>query len=684
MVSTAAEQEDNMRGLIAFVCVLLLTNSVWSQSTRPNFVFIYTDDQRYDALGVVQREQGERARFPWFKTPNLDRLATEGVRFRNAFVVNSLCSPSRACFLTGRYNHLNGIANNHTPFDTNSVTHASLLRKAGYSTGYVGKFHMGAQSGQRPGFDYSASFVGQGRFNDCPFEVNGAPTPTKGWVDDVTTDFAIEFLKNNRNKPFSLVVGFKSSHGPWEPPDRLKGALSDVVSKPPANADAIPPYLKTPPSVNNNARAEMQRNYFRTLTGVDENVGKILNALDELKLAENTVVIFTSDNGFYLGDHGLGDKRSAYEESMRIPFLVRYPKLGMKGKVVDEMVLNVDLAPTLLDFAGVPIPKEMQGRSLKPLLTGTARNGTESVPYWRKAFFYEYFFERNFGPPTILAVRTETAKLIKYPGHDDWTELFDLKSDPYERKNLANDPAHKNLREQMEREFERQSKAVQYRLPPYADELQPQPRAQRLNKDVLAYDFAKDDAARVVDASGNNNHGEAKGTPLTDGRNGKKARRFDGKGFVEVPKSPSLDCSGGAWTVEVVVKAEQPNGVILARGGNANGYAIHLVDGKPVFSVTAQSRTTSVEAKKSIVGEWAHLAGVITADKRLVLYVNGEVVATASLPAFIPRDPNDTMQLGADSGSQVAEYKSSGFVGLIESVRIFSGERSAADIKGGR
>ncbi|MCS6860973.1 MAG: sulfatase-like hydrolase/transferase [Abditibacteriales bacterium] len=659
-----------MRGLWALICMLSLTNAVWSQSHRPNFVFIYTDDQRWDALGVVQREQGERARFPWFKTPNLDKLAEQGVRFRNAFVVNALCSPSRACFLTGRYNHLNGIANNRTPFDPNSVTHASLLRQAGYTTGYIGKWHMGSQSGQRPGFDYSASFIGQGRFHDCPFEINGVVTPTKGWVDDVSTDFAIAFLKKNRDKPFLLCIGYKSSHGPWEPPERLKNALSDVVSKPAVNADATPPYLQRDANPNPPAaQVAMHRNYFRTLIGVDENVGRILNALDELQLAENTVVIFTSDNGFYLGEHGLGDKRSAYEESMRIPFLVRYPKLGVQGKVVDEMILNIDLAPTLLDFAGVPIPKEMQGRSWKPLLTGEAKA-------WRKAFFYEYFWERNFSTPTVLAVRTETAKLIKYPGHDDWTELFDLQADPYERRNLANDPAFKSLREQMEQEFERQAEAVAYRLPPYADELQPAPPpARRLNKDVLVYDFSRDEGDRVVDISGNNNHGEARGVPLVAGREGRKARRFDGKGLIEVPKSPTLDCSGGAWTVEVVVKAEQPNGVLLARGGNAQGYAMHLVDGRPVFSVTAQNRTTHVEAPQAIVGAWTQLVGVITADQQIVLYVNGAEVARRPLPAFIPRDPNETMQLGADSGSQVAAYKAPGFVGLIESVRIFSGER---------
>jgi len=199
---------------------------------RPNFLFVYTDDQRWDAMSVVQEEQGDAARFPWLKTPNMDRIAAEGIRFRNAFVINSLCAPSRSIFLTGRYSHLNGVANNHTPFPMENVTYSKLLRDAGYATGYFGKFHHGSQSGPRPGFDFTASFVGQGRYFDCPIEVNGVSTPSKGWVDDVTTDYAIDYIKKSKDKPFAVVVGYKASHGPWDPPERLKGAIADAVSKP--------------------------------------------------------------------------------------------------------------------------------------------------------------------------------------------------------------------------------------------------------------------------------------------------------------------------------------------------------------------------------------------------------------------------------------------------------------------
>jgi len=458
-------------GLLALAFVPFVTAARAPEGDRPNFLFIYTDDQRWDALGVVQKEQGEKGRFPFFQTPNLDRLAVEGVRFRNAFVTMSLCAPSRAAFLSGRYNHLNGVANNHTPFPEDGVTHASVLGAAGYATGYVGKWHMDSQRGQRPGFTWSASFVGQGRYVDCPFEVNGQATPSKGWVDDVSTDYAIDFMKANREKPFSLVVGYKSCHGPWEYPERAKDRFPDAESRPVPNLEVEAVYkggiaLKKPGKAAGGTRSEMHLKYFRTLSAMDDNVGRLLAALDDLRLAANTVVVFAGDNGYYLGEHGLGDKRSAYDEALRIPLLLRWPKLATKGKTVDGMVLNIDLAPTFIDLAGLPVPEAMQGRSWKPLLEG-------NPPGWRKAFFYEYFREKNFGAPTVFAVRTEAAKLIKYPGHDEWTELFDLAADPYETRNLAKDPARKDLLDAMLAEFDRQAKAVDFRVPDYADRDEP-------------------------------------------------------------------------------------------------------------------------------------------------------------------------------------------------------------------
>lgn len=468
--------------------VLLDPRSVWllllaalgtpgfAAEQRPNILLLITDDQRWDAVGVVQRELGERARFPWFQTPNMDRLAAEGVRFRNAFVTSPLCSPSRAVFLTGRYNHLNGVANNRTPFPTNSVTFATLLRAAGYKTAYIGKWHMDGQRGPRPGFDYSASFVGQGKYFDCPFEINGQTRTPPGWVDDVSTDLALEFIRQNRERPFLLVLGFKSPHGPrggTNLPERLRQLYDGEKSRPVPNLDSKAIYRRekaespeapaAPATAPPAATVPAHLDYLRHIAGVDENLGRLLRALDELKLAENTAVIFTSDNGYFLGEHGLGDKRSLYEESLRIPMLVRFPRLAPRAAVRDEMVLNLDVAPTLLELAGLPVPREMQGRSWVPLLAGKR-------VAWRTAFLAQYFFEQGFGgTPTVVGVRTPDAKLIQYPGHPEWTELFDLAQDPFETKNLANDPAHRELLARLQAELQAQMKATGYRVPEYAD-----------------------------------------------------------------------------------------------------------------------------------------------------------------------------------------------------------------------
>jgi arylsulfatase A-like enzyme len=444
------------------LAALACSTATRAAERRPNFLFVYTDDQRWDALGVVQREQAERARFPWLQTPNMDRLAAEGVRFRNAFVTLSLCAPSRAAFLTGRYNHCNGIVNNDTPFPTGAVTHATLLRAAGYRTAYIGKWHMDSQRGQRPGFDYSASFIGHGRYFDCPFEINGEPASTTGWVDDVSTDYAIEWMKQNRDRPFSLIVGFKSPHSPRggvNLPERLRGLYAGETSRPAPNAGALPVYRRPGSPSSGLADHSIHLDYMRHVSGADENLGRLLDALDELQLAQDTVVIYTSDNGYYLGEHGLGDKRSLYEESLRIPMLVRYPRLFGNGRIVDELVLNLDLAPTFLDLAGLPVRRDMQGTSWKPLAAG------EKPANWRRAFLAEYYREMG-DAPTMYGVRTTTHKLVKYPGHPEWTEVFDLSADPYETRSLA---GNADLTAKLEAELRAQGRAAGYVVPPAAD-----------------------------------------------------------------------------------------------------------------------------------------------------------------------------------------------------------------------
>jgi arylsulfatase A-like enzyme len=440
-----------------------------ADARRPNFLVIVTDDQRHDVLGVVQREQGERGRFPWMSTPAVDRLAAEGVRFRQAFVVNSLCSPSRASILTGRYPHEVGVLDNRTPFPADVTTFAQRLRAGGYRTAYVGKWHMGRQAGPRPGFEFSASYLGHGEYFDCPFEVNGVATPTKGWVDDVATEFAERFIREHSSEPFLAFVGFKSGHHPFEPPERRRGAYEDAQVRPTPNLVSPAVYTqrkpgRSPRAVRREKEGEAREEgedasaegpdhgYFETLSAADDALGRLLALLDELQLARDTLVLFTSDNGMYFGEHGLRDKRTAYEESVRTPLLVRYPRRVARGAVLDELALSIDIAPTLLDYAGLDAPPELRGRSLRPLLE--PRAGAPAPP-WRNSFFYGYVAERGYAAPTVTAVRTARHKLVVYPGHAEWTELFDLDSDPYELNNLAGDEKRAELRGQLEKEHAR-------------------------------------------------------------------------------------------------------------------------------------------------------------------------------------------------------------------------------------
>ncbi len=439
-----------------------------AEAQRPNIVILLTDDQRWDAVGVVQR--ASRGRFPFFRnsTPNIDRIAAGGVWFNNAFVVDSLCSPSRAAFLTGQYNHINGVIDNTTPLPVNSETYATLLHAAGYRTGFFGKWHMGSQRA-RPGFDEYASFVGQGQYKDAPLLVNGKDTPTKGWVDDVTTGYAVDFIRRQAHgaQPFLMVLGFKTVHGPLSEntsPPRTDGLFTGQQIDTPANATSYPPYFVNPrPSTFG---GEEFRNYFRAVAAMDQDVGKVLDALDAEGIADNTFVVFASDNGWHMREHGSvspvqrdGEKRSAYEASIRIPLFVRYPPLTGGNRRIAATVLNIDLAPTLLQLAGLPPRPKMQGKSWIPLLTG-------AVQTLRPSLFYEYFQEQGFIVPRILALRSNKLKLIVYPDHPEYgQELYDLASDPDERHNLIGDPAARTELRGLEDALAAAARQFHYRVP---------------------------------------------------------------------------------------------------------------------------------------------------------------------------------------------------------------------------
>ena len=455
-------------GLWVVVLWLGILLSAQAAAAAPNFVILLTDDQRWDAVGVVQAELGAAGRLPWLvgATPNIDRLAAEGFRFRNAFVVSALCSPSRAALLTGRYNHLNGVANNHTPFPTGNPTFATAMRAKGYRTGYFGKWHMGNQTA-RPGFDEYASFLGQGRYDNADFLVNGTTVRTVGWVDDISTNYAVDFIRRNATKPFAMVLGFKSPHIPWDPPQRLEGLFPGVEARPTGSATSYAPYDPTPvPPVS---LASDVQNYARTIVGVDENVGRVMSALRAARVDANTVVVFMSDNGLFIDEHGVpivpgpaGNKRAAYQESIRVPLLIRYPALGRSPAVLDAVALNIDLAPTLLELASVPRRRDIQGISLVPVLTGTAK----SV---RSRFLYEYFYETGFYVPNLVALQRGRYKLIRYLSNPSWTELFDLTRDPLEITNLATSPAAASTLSSMSKALDDALRGKKFKIPTYAD-----------------------------------------------------------------------------------------------------------------------------------------------------------------------------------------------------------------------
>ena len=455
---------------VLLICFLMLHGSVaFSQAgnRKPmNIIFILADDHRYDAMGFMNKIKG-------LQTPGMDRLAKEGVHIKNAFVSTALCSPSRASILTGQYAHTHTVVDNEAALPSNLVFFPSYLQKSGYQTAFVGKWHMGNTDDQpQPGFDHWISFQGQGVYYNPTFNVDGKRIKQAegSYITDLLTDYALEWLnKTNKSKPFFLYLSHKGVHAEFYPAKRHEGKYTDVpVVCPPSMyltaTDSSKTYgIPTPPGSQVNTRDipnwvraqryswhgvdymyhgtikfdDFYRRYLETLQAVDESIERINNWVVSHGLKDNTMIVYMGDNGFSFGEHGLIDKRHAYEESMRVPLLVWAPGMVKPNSVMEQIIMNVDLAPTFLDLAGIAKPKQMQGFSFAEILGG------KSITWQRDKVFYEYYWEAAFPQtPTTFAVRTERYKYIYYNGIWDINELYDLQADPYEMNNLIRDPAY--------------------------------------------------------------------------------------------------------------------------------------------------------------------------------------------------------------------------------------------------
>jgi len=467
-----------MKRLLTILFVgMALINSAWAgnRAKRPNVLFILTDDQRYDALSCMGHAH--------LKTPNIDQLAHEGLLFKKHFCTTSLCSPSRASILSGLYAHTHGVSNNFTEYPVGMQSFPLRLQASGYDTAYVGKWHMGEKNDSpRPGFDYFVTHRGQGKYFDTEFNFNGrGRRVVKGYYTTVVTDMAREWISQRQgNRPWMLMLGHKAPHSFYLPEKKYEKVFDKVDIPYPASAFDLedkPAWFKkrldtwhgiygplfdwrkafpdsSPEAVKDFAR--MVRAYWGTLLSVDDSVGRLYDFLKAQGELDNTLIIFTSDNGLLEGEHGMVDKRTGHEPSIRIPLVVRYPGLtaSNRPRVIEQITATIDFAPSILDICNAPPLEKVHGSSWKRLAQGDATG-------WRRSFYYEYNYEHQFPyTPNVRALRTDQFKYIRYPHGDGspdrhMAELYDLKADPGENRNLIKDPAHTQTIRQLRAELDR-------------------------------------------------------------------------------------------------------------------------------------------------------------------------------------------------------------------------------------
>ncbi len=654
---------------------------------RPNIIFVFLDDHASHAIGAYGSVINE--------TPNIDRLANDGMLFKNVFVTNSICAPSRAVLLTGKHSHLNGQLTNRETFDGGQQTFPKLLGEAGYNTAMIGKWHLRSDP---TGFDHWTVLPGQGHYYNPDFLTPEGRMRVTGYVTDIITDKSLEWLENGRDKdkPFLLMYHHKAPHRRWMPgPDHLT-LYDDVEIPEPAtlfddyegrtsaarmqemeigrHLDAadlkLPPGEDDPERIHNAweqtygrmndeqraawdaaydpkneafyaanhegrdlVRWKYQRyikDYLRTIASVDDNLGRMLDYLETSGLAENTIVVYTSDQGFYLGEHGWYDKRWIYEESLRTPLIVRWPRVVEPGSENGDMVSNLDWAPTLLAMAGVEVPDDIQGRSLAPLLAG------ETPGDWRTSVYYHYYefpavhmVNRHYG------VRTERYKLARFYEREEW-ELFDLEADPHELKSVYGEPDYAGVQAELKAELRR--------LQAYYGDDRPYASPAEINRERAMKRFRNVSLEQVA--------------------------AFDAG---EGQSRDELDPSFKTFTVGARAVPEG-DGVLLTQGGGAHGYALYLDEGVPHFAVRSGGELREAAGPYPLpLGEPVHLAAVLDADAMMRLYVNGEYVAGEEGFVITTR-PHFPLRAGSSPGSSVGRYEPPNtFNGTLSDIRVYWG-----------
>ena len=644
------------------LCVMPTLSSIARAAQRPNIVWIFSDDHACSAIGAYGgRLKDENL------TPNIDSLARDGMIFDRAYVGNSICAPSRATLLTGKHSHLNGKFDNRGGFNHDQQQFQKILQKHGYQTAMIGKIHL---NGAMQGFDYWEVLPGQGRYTNPQFITAEGKTEYEGHSTDIVTDRALNWLENgqDKSKPFMMMVHYKAPHRNWLPapriiekfrkrtfpePDSLfddysgRGTAAHKQDMSISQTMTMQSDLKVTPGSEREAylaehklegddlvrwkyQAYMQ-DYLGCVAGVDENIGRLLAYLKKHGLDQNTVVMYSSDQGFYLGEHGWFDKRFMYEESFRTPLVARWPGVIKAGQRNGDLVQNIDFAETFLDIAGAPIPDDMQGESLVPLLKG------ETPESWRKSLYYHYYEY-----PAVHSVRRHEGvsdgrfKLIRFYGIDvpdgeEW-ELYDLQNDPAEMHSIYQNPSLSARVDGLKRELERLKKHYQVPenggLPLRGNE--PEKKA-NANAKTLKFEFKQ--GANVTSAA-----------------------------------APYLPGRGIQLTVPVTWKSS--DGVLIAQGGASNGYVLWIDKGRLHWTVTRNDES------RTISGESRIPSGDFTATVRqeksgaVTISIADLEVATGNVGGAFLAQPFDALSVGQDTGSPVREFETNKFADAVGPIQI--------------